>query len=49
MLATYIHLLPTDLPDAAILDAVPGDTERDTSPAETSRNRAAAVLAGNGL
>jgi hypothetical protein len=39
-LATYVHLLSDDLPDAGFLDAVtgPGGNEGATSPTETRRD-----------
>lgn len=37
-LATYVHLLPDDLPDASFLDAVTGGNKVATRPAEIDRN-----------
>ena len=40
-LATYVHLLPDDLPDGSFLDAVTGNTGA-TEPTENDRNEDAA-------
>jgi len=36
-LATYVHLLPDDLPDVAFLDALAGGNPGGTRPTETGR------------
>ena len=37
-LATYVHLLPNDLPDPAFLDGITEGNERATEPTENDRN-----------
>jgi hypothetical protein len=40
-LATYVHLMPYDLPDPGFLDAITGSNAGATQPTENSRNREA--------
>ncbi len=43
-LATYIHLLPDDMPDADFLDTIVGGQQRTTEPTQTEAEDAPAAV-----